>query len=63
MSTEMHQIDPFGLPDDFNQPNQDEKQSLSLIMLEHDLHDNYDLLSQPLGNPTGGKGSVRNESR
>ena len=46
MSTEMQRIDPFGLPDDFK-----EKIKIATYKdYDYDLHDNYDLLSQPLDN-------------
>jgi hypothetical protein len=48
MSTEMQHVDPFGLPDDFEDSFEQEVETLSYDDYDHDLHDNYDLLSQPL---------------
>ncbi len=59
MATEMKNVDVFSLPEDFefdSRPSND---------LEVDLHDNYDLLSQPLNVhflPRTARRSVKDES-
>lgn len=63
MSTEMKKIDPFDLPDEFKERFLEK--SLEDFDFEIDLHDDYDLVSQPLKEYFSSKvrGSIKNEGR
>ena len=64
MSTEMKNVDVFSLPDDVCEDLR-RSNKMKTIILELDLHDNYDFLSQPLG-PVfsfNSRGNTKDESR
>jgi hypothetical protein len=59
----MKHVDSFDMPNNEN-PSTGEKQILYFIDYDFDLHDNYDLISQPCGEYTRlGKGNIKDESR
>jgi len=63
MSTEMKRIDPFSMPNNKDSSTGTE-QVLSFIDYDYDLHDNYDLISQPCGEYTHlDKRNIKDESR
>jgi len=66
MSTEMKHIDPFSMPNDKYHPASEEQIPL-FANYDFDLHDNYDLTSQPCGppwpTPILDSRGVRNEGR